>query len=197
MKKVIVLICLSFTFLFSTHSVFAQENISSDGAVLITNPTPTPDAPDGESAEAQLPYPGILPDSPWYKFRVLIDQVFEILIDDPLKKPRLDLFYANKRLNAGIFLLNQKDGDDILAIRTISKGENYLADALKEAQDAKKLGMDISDILDKLSTTAIDHRIIIHDLQENSYSQGTKESLHSLEKRVEEFQKQVESLRKK
>src|SRR3989344_5431146 len=81
-----------------------------------------------KSVEYNLPYPGLLPDSPFYSLKSLRDKIVSFLISSPLKKAEFNLLQADKRLNAGLYLFNSakqnggdKDAKKInLAIVTIS-----------------------------------------------------------------------------
>lgn len=114
------------------------------------SPTPTP------QVNYELPYPGLLPDSPLYFLRVTRDRIVGFLISDPLKKSEFDLLQADKRLNAGIYLVNK--GKVSLAITTISKAENYFSEALDRMGDAKMEGRNIDEIKKKLKNAAEEHK---------------------------------------
>ena len=58
------------------------------------------------SIDYALPYPGILPGHPLYSVKMLRDRVMGWFITDPLKKAEFYLLLADKRINAGQFLVN-------------------------------------------------------------------------------------------
>ncbi|MBF8250036.1 MAG: LPXTG-motif cell wall anchor protein, partial [Candidatus Levybacteria bacterium] len=91
---------LAFSFLIFLSS-FSISFAKSD---LAAAQTATPSS--NQEVNYELPYPGLLPDSPLYFLRVTRDKLVSFLISDPLKKAEFDLLQADKRLNAGIYLLN-------------------------------------------------------------------------------------------
>lgn len=74
-----------------------------------------------------LPYPGILPNHPFYWLKMLRDKVQLSLIRNDIDLFYLYLHYADKRLISGLILTqeNQKE----LAVSTITKAEKYLFQA--------------------------------------------------------------------
>jgi len=144
--------------------------------------------------EYTLPYPGILPDNPLYFLKMIRDRIVGLLISDPLKKAEFNLLAADKRLNSGVFLFKKGKDKYSLAISTISKGENYFEEAIAKAQEAKKKGLDTNDILRRLSDSAYKHRETIKSF-EKTLSKDFKEETVSLQKRAEDFKKQVDLLK--
>ncbi|MBF8250191.1 MAG: hypothetical protein HW400_792, partial [Candidatus Levybacteria bacterium] len=93
------------------------------------------------------------------------------LISDPLKKAEFDLLQADKRLNAGIYLLNsakQNNKKIKLALSTVSKAENYFEEALVRLGEAKMQGRDASSIEEKLKESAKKHEQELKILSEKS-----------------------------
>ncbi|MEA3355301.1 MAG: DUF5667 domain-containing protein [Patescibacteria group bacterium] len=80
-----------------------------------------------ETIDYYLPYPGILPDSPFYWLKMVRDRVGLWLSFNPLQKAEKLLLYADKRLGAGYSLV---DGNKIkLGVTTLTKAEKYLEKA--------------------------------------------------------------------
>lgn len=77
--------------------------------------------------EYRLPYPGILPDHPFYFLKMIRDRLWVWLTTDPEQRARLYLLLADKRLAAGERLLAKNKPD--LALTVVSKGEKYLEKA--------------------------------------------------------------------
>lgn len=120
-----------------------------------------------EEVSYELPYPGLLPDNPLYFLRIIRDKTVGFLIADPLKKAEFDLLQADKRLNAGLYLLNsirQNDSSEKndkkikLAISTISKAENYFEQALNKMGEAKMQGRNINETEGKLKNALRKHQ---------------------------------------
>lgn len=103
--KRIILLTL-FIFLFA-GSTFAQE--------VRSTPTPTP-------VKYDLAFPGMLPDHPLYKVKVLRDKVMLMLTRDPMKKAQYHLLLADKRIHMAAMLVDK--GKIELAKETALKGEN-------------------------------------------------------------------------
>lgn len=181
MKKIIIILFL--ITIVSLQPVFAQEKDALEAAML--SPTPV---------EYQLPYPGILPDNPLYMLKTLRDRIIDFLISDPLKKAEFNLLQADKRLASGIKLVEKQKAE--LAEPTISKGENYFFDAIVKVREAKKQGMDVSDIVRRLSLSAKKHKEVLQVLRDK-VSKDLQGRFVSLEKRVTEMEKQVETIRSK
>lgn len=104
----------------------------------------------------ELPYPGLLPDSPIYFLRAIRDRVVGFLVSDPLRKAEFNLLQADKRLNAGIYLLDK--GKTVLALSTVSKAENYFEEALVKIEEAQAQGKNINEIKGKLNSSLKRHK---------------------------------------
>ena len=172
MRKIWLLVFSLLIFLLSFNISFAQE----------VSPTPT------SQVNYELPYPGLLPDSPIYFLRIIRDKAVNFLIADPLKKADFNLLQADKRLSAGIHLFNK--GKFSLAVTTISKGENYFEEALTKKREAVKQGMDIKDIERRLMQAVAKHHKELDSLTKRA-SKSFKASFETELKRVTEFQKEL------
>lgn len=191
MKKITFLFfILIFTSLSFAHS-FAQEEMVLKEA-MGSSETST----KSRSVEYTLPYPGILPDNPLYFLKAARDRIVGLLISDPLKKAEFNLLAADKRLNSGIFLFKKGKDKYSLAISTVSKGENYFEEAIAKVREAKQQGMDTNDILRRLSDSSYKHQEAIKSFEKTA-GQDFKKDIVSLQKRTEDFKKQVDSLRTK
>lgn len=115
-------------------------------------------SPSAAVAQYQLPYPGILPDSPLYPLKALRDRIILFLIADPLKKAEFTLLQADKRLASAEELVKRRIGRESLAESTASKGEKYFSQAVFAAKEAKKQGMDTVLLLRKLLLAASFHK---------------------------------------
>jgi len=140
MRKICLLAFSFLIFLLSFNISFAE----------ILSPTPTP------QVNYELPYPGLLPDSPLYFLRMIRDKIVGFLISDPLKKAEFNLLQADKRLNASIYIFNK--GKTSLALSTVSKAENYFSEALDKMRDAKMEGRNINEMEEKLRSALRKHK---------------------------------------
>jgi len=127
MRRAWVLIIVSLVFLLSFNLLFTKVYAATDDTIASAS---------SQQVNYELPYPGLLPDSPLYILRAIRDRIVGFFISDPLKKSEFNLLQADKRLNAGIYLVNK--GKVSLALSTISKAENYFDEALGKMEEAKK-----------------------------------------------------------
>jgi hypothetical protein len=179
MKKFWLISILLSLFVVGTPKVFAQD-ISTSPAVL--------------RVQYDLPYSGILPDSPLYFLKALRDNALNLFITDPLQKANYDLLMADKRLGGASALLDKGKVD--LAITTLSKSGNYFSLAIAQASSAKKQGENTDEILARLSTASLKHQQVIFKMEEKT--NGTaRQVLQVSQKRAEGFQKSVELLKAK
>src|SRR5689334_1525397 len=131
MKKIITII---FVLLLLITPAFADDTATS--SAKSSEPTPV---------DYTLPYPGLLPGNPLYYFKVVRDKIVDFFITDPDKKSKFYLLQADKHLESGILLWNQKKYDE--AELMISKGENYLDMSVGRAIIAKQSGENIDEVL--------------------------------------------------
>lgn len=175
----------SFLFCFFVFATLVFPAFSQEALSPTLSPTPT--------IEYQLPYPGLLPDSPLYFIKTFRDRLMSYLISDPLKKAEFDLLQADKRLTAGVALAHK--GSYPLATSTISKGENYFFDAVVNTQAAKKQGVNINSMRQKLLLALLKHQEVLTTLS-NQAPKQQKASFETLQKRLEAIRTQIDNLPK-
>lgn len=147
-----------------------------------------------QKIEYALPYPGLLPDSPLYSLKLVRDQIINFFITDPLKKSQFELLQADKRLASGQYLFAKGSSKYPLMVSTISKGENYLEQAVDSLKVAQKQGEDITGFKSTLETAARKHQEVIKDLISQTNG-DVKKNLQNEEKRVENLVKDTEQFR--
>ncbi len=130
--------------------------------LLLSSPAHAASAPDSPVAY-ELPYPGILPNSPFYPLKALRDKISAFFISDPVKKARFDLSLADTRISAALALIERKNLP--LAESTISKAQNYFEEALTKTRQAKNQGIDTQELVKKLATAAAKHNEVIVETQ--------------------------------
>ena len=104
----------------------------------------------------------------------------DFLVAHPLKKAELHLLQADKRLVAGEALFAKGKYD--LSESTISKGENYFESGVAKLQEAKKQGMDATNLIQKFSFSVKKHKQVIQNLIQKA-SGDAKKRLQNTEKR--------------
>lgn len=143
-KKLIVLVVLFLSF---TGGALAQE------VSLSPTPTPTP-------VKYDLAFPGILPDHPLYKMKVLRDKITLLLTRDPMKKAQYHLLLADKRIHMAAMLVDK--GEVELAKETALKGENeYTLLVFLFKDEVKKPD---KNLFNRLEKAALKHQEVLRSI---------------------------------
>lgn len=118
------------------------------------------DATASAIVKYDLAYPGMIPDHPAYKLKVLRDKLTERFISDPEKKISFYLLQADKGILATAMLVDKKNFS--LAKETVLKAENNftLINFLLKDSD-KKLN---SQTFNKLKTASLKHQEVLRSL---------------------------------
>jgi hypothetical protein len=177
MKKLLLLLFIFVFSIFSIQNTFAQNATSSSQV---------------KHVEYDLPYPGILPDSPLYFLKAVRDNFLALFITDPLKTSEYDLLMADKRLASSKSLVDLKKYD--LAITTLSKSGNYFDKAIQKAAEAKRQGKNADSILDKLLVSSQKHQEIIFQMVQKTKG-DTRYNFELLQVRAKNFQNTVEVIK--
>lgn len=173
MKKLLFLI-ISFLVL-SLPQVTLSQNATSSSLI--------------KHVEYELPYPGILPDSPLYFLKAIRDNVLVVFVSDPLKKAEYNLLMADKRLASSNLLVDYKKYD--LAITTLSKSGNYFDKAVQLAAELKRQGKNADTLLDKLLIASQKHQEVIFQMSQKTTG-DIRYNLELLQVRAKTFQETVE-----
>ncbi len=110
--------------------------------------------------EYNLPYPGLLPDSPFYLFKMARDNIVERFISDPRQKAFYLLLMSDKRLAAGQALI--KKGEVSAGSAAVVKSQEYYTRAVDAAVKIKNL-----DLTSKLVVAGTKHEEVIGGLTGN------------------------------
>ncbi len=175
---IIILLLIPFS-----SSAFAQE--------LIFQSTPSATV---QVSDYQLPYPGLLPDSPLYILKAMRDRVVSWFISDIKKRASFDLLQADKRLAASLVMSQEHPINADLIDQTISKGENYFSEAISQSREAKKAGMEVNGLTDQLANAAEKHAETIKNIA-NILPKKDSELVLNEYRRVLDFEKQVANIR--
>lgn len=140
MKRVVSsTICALFAIVLISHFsiIHAQDIIvETETPVGVENNTSESGVLKLQRVNYELPYPGMLPDSPFYILKVMRDGMIKLLINDDMKMAKFNLLNAEKRVYAAK-LLTDKNSDKI-ALETLSKGNNYLNDCVASYRKYQK-----------------------------------------------------------
>lgn len=133
-----------------------QPKAASPTPMVSITPTPAP------KIEYYLPYPGILPDSPLYRIKTLRDRLKLAMTFDAARRADVELMLADKRLNAGIALID--GGKHGLGVSTVTKAEKYLEQSANQAAKLTEEGEDVKSLLLELQKSAAKHEEVIMGL---------------------------------
>src|SRR3989339_1529841 len=139
-----------------------------------------------------LPYPGLLPDSPLYVIKVARDRITDFLTRDNLKKAELYLLYSDKRISMSLILASK--GKSQLAIDTFVKGEKYFLKIPELLRSAQKQGAQApSSFVETLKLSNAKHKELIEELIK-ILPQGLDQSLTQLSDLNQQVKSEIESL---
>ncbi len=117
------------------------------------------------STEYTFPWPGILPDSVFYKLKVLRNKIIGKMIVSPVKRVEFDLLMADKTIYASKLLVDKGKID--LAKDTALKGENYYSMLVQDYNMALLSNEQIPVQLDKkITLAAIKHQEVFKQLED-------------------------------
>jgi len=126
--------------------------------------------PSSPIVKYDLAYPGILPDHPFYKLKVLRDKISLALISDPRKKIDFYLLKTDKEILAAAMLVDKGLID--LAAQTALKAEHnftLLTQAMYSLPNPPK-----EDLYKKLETASLKHQEVLASLAKRVSSQKQK-----------------------
>jgi len=141
--------------------------------------TTVADTGDGVQAievEYYLPYPGVLPDSPLYKVKAVRDRMVLWVTRGEKAKAEKELLYADKRINAAMFLV--EGGKEALGVTTATKAEKYLESATNRTVKLAEQEKDVKSLLNTLVTATLKHMELIESLKK----QASGERIQALER---------------
>jgi len=154
---------------------------------------PSSPTPSSVTVDYSMPYPGLLPDHPFYFLKAFRDRVLAFLISNPVKKADFDLLQSDKRIAASYLLVSQEKKIDLAQI-TFSKGENYFDETISQVRIAKQEGNDMRDFAHKLALANKKHEEILQSIKRDAPQQ--QQQFEGDEKRLDQFEKTVKALEK-
>lgn len=146
------ILVMSMATIFTPSPVFPAAEEATVSAVVMVAPR----------SEYYLPYPGLLPDSPFYKLKAARDRVGLWMTRDEGKKITRELLYADKRINAAWFLA--QGGKVGLGVTTATKAEKYLESAVNRVEKLSRGGQDVKSLLLTLQKAVPKHGEILEAL---------------------------------
>lgn len=163
-------ILLGLVFVFVMGFYVTSPVLGTTSATTSATPTVTLDY--------TLPYPGILPDHPLYKIKLLRDQILLFFTGDPLRKVNLQLLMSDKQLVMGQLLWEKGKSD--LAVSTLSKSEKDLLTVVMSLSELKKTNMLPTGLVDKIELAAKKHEELISKLAASVSDETKKKQLESV-----------------
>lgn len=172
MKHLLGIFIVVLLLVVTSQQVSAQITGSprGDDGTFLSQASPPP----VQSVDYEMPYPGLLPDNPFYILKTTRDQIVGLLITDSFKKAEFDLLQSDKRFQAGVMLYQKDRSKKKLSFTTISKGHNYLDKAIEKTGDAGKQKVVISGIRDKIYKSIQKQREVLTLLRKSREDEATE-----------------------
>jgi len=175
----------------STCHIRQSFAVSSLKFEVLPEESATPTAIVQEKIEYYLVYPGILPDHPLYKIKMIRDRILLWFSSDLAVKTERQLLYADKRMGAGKVLI---EGNKVtLGLTTLWKAEKYLDQATETLLQAKEKGLEISNLSAKIKTASLKHEEILLDLKEGLSGEG-QTAINEIEKYLQEIKSKIDRI---
>lgn len=149
MKKILLSFAIIFLFTFSVlpiKTAFAEES------------TPSAEPASVKIIKYDLAYPGMLPDNPLYKLKVLRDKIISSMISDPNKKIDFYLTQVDKGILASAMLIDKNNVE--LAETTALKAEHNFT--LLTYELGKLEQKPNNEFFNKLKTASLKHQEILN-----------------------------------
>ncbi|MDP2638336.1 MAG: DUF5667 domain-containing protein [Candidatus Levybacteria bacterium] len=160
LKKIIILLFIVLILPLFTNIINASETAQKENESLdMTSEKIIP-----VKVKYDLAFPGLLPNHPLYKLKVLRDKISLALINDPRKKIDFYLLKTDKEILATAMLVDKNEYE--LAEQTALKAEhNYtlLTRELHNLSSAPK-----EDLYKKLETASLKHQEVLESLAERA-----------------------------
>ena len=141
-------------------SIFSSSKVKY---VFGQSTTPAPILGQKAEVNYQLPFAGkIEPDSFLWPVKATRDKVWVIVSIDPVKKARVLILLANKRIVFAQNLMNRDKSE--LSVSTLTKAEKYLEEAVSLEKDARKKGSDTKALLPEIAMSILKHRQLLEEI---------------------------------
>ncbi|MBI3955391.1 hypothetical protein HY338_03025 [Candidatus Gottesmanbacteria bacterium] len=131
---------------------------------VIAQETPTSSPYPQELIEYNLPYAGLLPDSPIYFIKAVRDQILLWTTRGDIKKANLYLLLADKNLVMGKILWER--GNEELSLKTFETGEQYLLSGVLTLQRSINREDLPPGLRDKFELSGRKHEIVLNSIKD-------------------------------
>ena len=126
-----------------------------------------------------LPDPGILPDSPFYFLKSWSEEIGTLLTFGEEKKAERFLNLSEKRLSEARALAEKGRGE--MSEKAMERYENQLNSAMERAERAKERGIDMDELLERISERTLKHQEVLADV----YERVPEEAREGIERAME------------
>lgn len=176
--------------------VFAEEQnqapkiveIAGEGEEMVPElPLKDEQSIEFKEIDYYLPYPGILPDHPFYWLKMTRDKITLFFTRKPIVRYERLLLYADKRIGAAEALI--KGGKTELGITTADKAEKYLEEAISQLSILAKEGKATPEMQTIISKAALKHEEVLLSLLEKTPDQSKPKLDQIIEKNRLNYQK--------
>lgn len=162
----------------------------------------------GQAQANDLPQPGMLPDSPFYFMKGFFESIGTFFTFNDVAKTERFLNLSETRLAEAKALVEK--GKSQLAERAVERYQEQMNWALAKAEQARTKGLDIDEVMAKVSEATLRHQAVLADVYEKVPEQaqpaiqrameasmrGYEEALKAVsEEKQEEVMQQMEQKR--
>lgn len=118
---------------------------------------------EAKKVDYVLPYPGLLPDHPFYSAKKVRDKILIFFSRDYIKKAELYLLFSDKKIYMSIELAKRDSWK--LSSETATASQSDFSQAIMLVQNAKKQGLDApAGFIQKLKMSNEKHREVLEIL---------------------------------
>ena len=142
----------------------------------------------------ELPDPGILPGNPFYFLKAVSEGIGTFFTFGDVKKAERFAFLAEKRLAEADALAEK--GDSKRAEKATEKYQERLSAALARAERAKGKGLDVDEVLAKVSEAILKHQEVLARIFEKVPEQARKGIERAMEASAKGYERALQGISK-
>ena len=142
----------------------------------------------------ELPDPGMLPGNPFYFLKAASEGIGTFFTFGDVKKADRFAFLAEKRLAEAAALAEK--GDSKRAEKAAEKYQERLTAALERAERAKGKGLDVDEVLAKVSMATLKHQEVLARIYEKVPEQARKGIERAMEASAKGYERALQAVSK-
>ncbi len=135
-----------------------------------------------------FPFPGILPDHPFYPLKILRDEIYDFFLTDQLKKAEFKLLTADKRFYMAV-MLKEKNKKQ-LALTTVKQALNYYRSGILLLVRLKLQAERVDTLQDKFLTASWKYEEILRGWQKEQ-NKEQEDELRTLLELLKKYQQEL------